>query len=80
MYAASKRYYKTELSSYALESTLHWAMRKGADGPPLIFGDLHHKVTDTLVHGDTIDMPFTAFTALRERVDSLLFSKSPNAY
>ena len=48
VYSVSKRYYKTELSSYALESVLRWSMNKGQNGPPLIFGDLHHKITDTL--------------------------------
>lgn len=61
-YALSKKLYKTEISSYAFESCLDFIARKAQKKKnnqiiPIIAGDLHYKITDTLrVFNDYLDL------------------------
>eukprot|EP01084_Bolivina_argentea_P170533 295499_1 len=61
-YNISKKYYKTEISSYGFEGSLDFVSRfnykkKNVKKIPMIAGDLHHKITDTLrVFNDYLDL------------------------
>lgn len=61
LYGTSKKLYTTEISSYGFESCLDFIWRqshkKNGMKIPIVAGDIHHKITDTLrVFNDYLDL------------------------
>ena len=79
-YNRSKRIYKSEISSYGFESALDlihkMANKRNKHIIPIVAGDLHHKITDTLrVFNDYLDL-FNIATLLHYQIIDAKFLKT----